>query len=89
MRGIAMVLVTIFVSALLFGILAPSLLEPIGKAVTGYTTVQNSPIDAAGLFDGLKNVILIWSPIIVIGGSVVFAVRYYLNRERFVARRRP
>lgn len=89
MRGIAAVLVTIFVSAILFGILAPAILEPIGNVVTGYSAVQKSVIDADGLFNGLKQVILIWAPIITIGASIAFAIKYYLNRERFVARRRP
>jgi len=88
MRGIAGVLVTIFISALLFGILAPAVLEPIGEFVVNYPGIAGSKIDAAGLFDGLKNVILLWAPIITIGGSIIFAVRYYLNRERFVARGR-
>jgi hypothetical protein len=88
MRGIAVVLTTIFVSALLFGVFAPAILEPIGQAVTGFQTVQNSQIDAAGLFDGLKNVLLIWAPILTIGASIVFGVRYYLKRERFVGVRR-
>lgn len=86
MRGIAAVIVTIFLSALLFGIFAPAILEPIGDFVTASTVVQNSRFDAAGLFNDLKQVILIWAPILTIGGSVVFAVRYYLNRERFVGR---
>jgi len=76
MRGIAIVLTTIFMSALLFGIFAPAILEPIGQAVTGFETVQNSQIDAAGLFDGLKNVLLIWAPILTSGASIVFGIRY-------------
>jgi len=88
MRGIAAIIVTIFTSALVFGVFAPSILEPIGKAVTGFSAVQNSTIDAAGLFNGLKQVILLWSPILLIGSSIVFAIRYYLNRERFVQRGR-
>jgi hypothetical protein len=88
MRGIAVVLSTIFVSSLLFGILAPAMLEPVGNFVTGISAVKNSPIDAAGLFDGLKNVLLIYAPILTIGASIVFGVRYYLRRERFVGRRR-
>jgi len=88
MRGIAVVLTTIFMSALLFGVFAPAILEPIGQAVTGFQTVQNSAIDAAGLFDGLKNVLLIWAPILTIGASIVFGIRYYLRREQFVGVRR-
>lgn len=86
MRGIAVVIVTIFTSALLFGVFAPAVLEPIGQAVTGFSAVQNSPIDAADLFESLKQVILIWAPLLTIGGATVFAIRYYLNRERFVGR---
>lgn len=86
MRGIAVVIVTVFTSAILFGVFAPAALEPIGQAVTSYDAVQNSVIDGKGLFNSLKQVILIWAPIITIGASIVFAIRYYLNRERFVGR---
>lgn len=88
MRGIAVVLTTIFFSALLFGIFAPAILEPIGQAVTAFQTVQNSQIDAAGLFDDLKNVLLIWAPILTIGASIIFGVRYYLRREQIAGVRR-
>lgn len=79
---------TIFFSALLFGIFAPAILEPIGQAVIGFETVQNSQIDATGLFDGLKNVLLIWAPILTIGASIIFGVRYYLRREQIAGVRR-
>jgi len=87
MRGIAKVILTTFTALLLFGILAPALLEPIAQFVTSDPTVQQSSIDAQGIADGLKKTILVWGPLLVIGSSIVFAVRWYLNRERFTGRR--
>lgn len=86
MRGIGVMIITGFISLLLFGVFAPAALEPIGQFVVNNPTVQNSPIDAQGMWDGLRRVIFIWGPLFVLGAGVVWAVRYYLQRERLVGR---
>jgi len=86
MRGIGAVIITAFVALLLFGVFAPAALEPIGQFVVNNPTVQNSAIDAQGIWDGLRRVVFIWAPLFVLASSVVFAVRWYLNRERLVGR---
>jgi len=88
MRGIGVVIITAFTALLLFGVFAPAALEPIGQYVVNDPTVQASPIDAAGMWDGLRRVIFIWAPLFVLGAGVIWAVRYYLQRERLVGRAR-
>lgn len=86
MRGIGVVIITGFISLLLFGVFAPAALEPIGQFVVSNEVVQDSTIDAQGMWDGLRRVIFIWAPLFVLGSGVVWAVRYYLQRERLVGR---
>lgn len=86
MRGIGVVIITGFISLLLFGVFAPAALEPIGQFVVSNEVVQDSTIDAQGMWNGLRRVIFIWAPLFVLGSGVVWAVRYYLQRERLVGR---
>lgn len=86
MRGIGVMIITGFVSLLLFGVFAPAALEPIGQFVVSNPTVQASPIDAQGMWNGLRRVVFIWAPLFVLGSGVIWAVRYYLQRERLVGR---
>jgi len=88
MRGIGVMIITAFTSLLLFGVFAPAALEPIGQFVVSNPTVQASAIDAQGMWNGLRRVVFIWAPLFVLGAGVVWAVRYYLQRERLVGRAR-
>lgn len=86
MRGIAAVIVTGFIALLLFGVFVPAVVEPIGEFVVNDPTVQESPVDASGMWNGLGNVLFVWAPLLVLSSSLVWAVRWYLNRERIVGR---
>jgi len=88
MKGIGVMIITAFTSLLLFGVFAPAALEPIGHFVVSNPTVQASPIDAQGMWNGLRRVVFIWAPLFVLGAGVVWAVRFYLQRERLVGRAR-
>lgn len=87
MRGIATVISVGFISMLLFGIFAPSALEPIAEMVIQDEAVQDSVIDEQGFVDGLLRSLLVWAPLFVLGSAVVSAVVYYFRRERRAARR--
>ena len=88
MRGIGTVIFVGFVSALLFGIVAPAVLEPVAQFV-----VQEMPaggadgtggsaiIDADSYADRMLDVVLVYSPLIVLAVGVLSAVVYYLRRE--------
>lgn len=87
MRGIATVIMVGFISILLFGVFAPAAVEPIGEFVVDDPTVQDSEIDAEGFQQNLYSVLFVWAPLLVLASGVVFAVRWYLKRERITGRR--
>jgi uncharacterized membrane protein YjgN (DUF898 family) len=87
MRGIATVIMVGFISILLFGVFAPAAVEPIGDFVVNDPTVQDSEIDADGFQQNLYSVLFVWAPLLVLASGVVFAVRWYLKRERITGRR--
>lgn len=88
MRGIATVIFVGFVSVILFVLVAPQLLEPIAEAVATDSAVQSGAIDIDQYVDRLLTVLLVWSPLFVLGASVISAVVFYLRRERTSTRRR-
>jgi hypothetical protein len=82
MRGIGTVIFVGFVSALLFGIVAPAVVEPIAQVF-----VQEMPQGSAGLIDAnsyanrMLDVVLVYAPLIVVAVGILSAVVYYLRRE--------
>ncbi|RAW44062.1 hypothetical protein DQW50_16180 [Halorubrum sp. 48-1-W] len=88
MRGIATVIVVAFSSIVMFGIVAPSILEPVAEIFVQDQAVQNSQIDAQGFVDSLFNSIFKWAVLVVLGSGVISAVVFYFRRERRRVRRR-
>jgi hypothetical protein len=82
MRGLGTVLFVGFVSAILFGLIGPAILEPVVEVVVSDPAVQNGPVDGVGIADQLLTVLLVWAPLFVLGASVVSAVVWYFRRER-------
>jgi len=82
MRGIATVISVGFIGLLLFGIVAPAVLEPIAQFVVSDPAVQNSAIDGQGFANGILSSVLKWSVLFVLAASVASAVVWYLRRER-------
>lgn len=87
MRGIATVIFVGFVSIILFGIVAPSILEPIVEVFINDAAVQGSQIDANTYADRMLKSLLVWAPLLVLGSGVASAVVWYFRRERRSARR--
>jgi len=86
MRGIGTVIVVGFVSALLFGLIGPAIVEPIVDVVISDPTVQSGPVDGVAIADNMLSALFVWAPLFVMGAGVVSAVVWYLRRER-VSRR--
>ena len=82
MRGIATVIAVGFVSILLFGIIAPTILEPIAEVFAADAAVQSSQINASGYVDRMLSSVLLWAPLLVLGSAVASAVVWYFRRER-------
>jgi len=80
MRGIGTVIFVGFVSALLFGVVAPAVVEPVAEVF-----VQQMPagtgIDAQTFADRMLTSVLVYAPLIVLAVGVLSAVVYYLRRE--------
>lgn len=87
MRGIATVLFVGFVSIILFGIVAPAMLEPVAQVFLNDPAVQSSSF-GADYVDSMLRSILVWAPLFVLAGGVVSAVVFYFRRERTAGRRR-
>jgi len=87
MRGIATVIFVGFISIILFGIVAPSILEPIVQVFINDSAVQGSQIDANTYADRMLKSLLVWAPLLVLGSGVASAVVWYFRRERRSARR--
>ena len=87
MRGIATVIFVGFISIILFGIVAPSILEPIVQVFINDAAVQNSQIDANTYADRMLKSLLVWAPLLVLGTGVASAVVWYFRKERRSARR--
>jgi len=80
MRGIGTVIFVGFVSALLFGVVAPAVVEPVAEVF-----VQQMPagtgIDAQTFADRMLTSVLVYAPLIVLAVGVLSAVVFYLRRE--------
>jgi len=87
MRGIATVIVVGFISIILFGLVAPAIVEPIVEVFLGSAAVQSSPIDAEAYADSMLTSLLVWAPLIVLGSGVASAFVWYIRRERRSTRR--
>jgi len=86
MRGIATVLVVGFVSIILFGVVAPAVIEPVAEVFVQQMPAE-SGIDATEYADRMLTSVLVWAPLITLGAGVASAVVFYLRRERRSTRR--
>jgi len=86
MRGIGTVIFVGFISIILFGVVAPAVVEPVAEVF-----VQQMPsgtgIDAQTYADRMLTSVLVWAPLITLGLGVASAVVYYFRREQRATRR--
>jgi len=86
MRGIGTVIFVAFVSIILFGVVAPAVVEPVAEVF-----VQQMPsgagIDAQEYADRMLTSVLVWAPLITLALGVASAVVYYFRREQRATRR--
>ena len=86
MRGLATVIFVGFVSIILFGLIAPALLEPNVYVVINDPAVQSSSVDGTGIADNMLSTLLVWAPLFVLSSGVVSAVVWYFRKERATRR---
>lgn len=87
MRGIGTVIFVGFISIILFGLIAPPIVEPIVEIVVSDPAVQDNVIDEQAMTSGLMSSLFVWAPLFVLGASVVSAIVWYFRKERTSARR--
>lgn len=87
MKGIATVIGVGFVSIILFGIVAPTILEPVAEIFVQNAAVQGSQIDGGSYADAMLRSLLVYAPLLVIGSGVASAIVWYFRTERVGVRR--
>jgi len=86
MRGIGTVIFVAFVSIILFGVVAPAVVEPVAQVFVEQMPAGTG-IDASTYADRMLTSVLVWAPLITLGVGVASAVVYYLRREQRATRR--
>lgn len=80
-RAVVTVLITMF--AIMAVLLAGGpVLEDIGQEIGSYDSIDNGPMEGSTMIDQLFNVVMVWMPLIVIGGIILFAVVFTFRKER-------
>jgi hypothetical protein len=86
MRGIGTVIFVGFVSIILFGVVAPGIVEPVAQVFVEQMP-EGSGIDADTYADRMLTSVLVWAPLLTLGLGVASAVVYYFRREQRATRR--
>jgi hypothetical protein len=86
MRGIGTVIFVGFISIILFGVVAPAVVEPVAEVFVAQMP-SGTGIDAQTYADRMLTSVLVWAPLITLGLGVASAVVYYFRREQRATRR--
>jgi uncharacterized membrane protein len=86
MRGIGTVIFVAFVSIILFGVVAPAVVEPVAQVFVEQMP-SGSGIDANTYADRMLTSVLVWAPLLTLGVGIASAVVYYFRREQRATRR--
>jgi hypothetical protein len=86
MRGIGTVIFVAFVSIILFGVVAPAVVEPVAEVFVEQMP-SGTGIDASTYADRMLTSVLVWAPLLTLGLGVASAVVYYFRKEQRATRR--
>jgi len=86
MRGIGTVIFVAFVSIILFGVVAPAVVEPVAQVFVEQMP-SGTGIDAQQYADRMLTSVLVWAPLITLALGVASAVVYYFRKEQRATRR--
>ena len=78
------VLLVVFSMVMYFMVGIPAI-EGVGENVKQYDSIDES-FDGSGIIDRIYKAVFMWVPLVFVGGMGVWAVAWYLNRERFSGR---
>jgi ABC-type sulfate transport system permease subunit len=86
MRGAIVAIITIFV-ALIAMFVAGASVEPLGEHVKQYDSIDDGSLEGTQVINDTYKVVFQWAPMILIFGiSGVWAIAWYIRRERFRGR---
>lgn len=85
MRGVTTI-VTVVVLLAMYQLVAGAVIEPVGNSVNDAHDWQD--VDGEGITNTTYDVVYKWVPLVVFAGMLMWAVAYYLRRERHVGARR-
>lgn len=88
MRGVVVVLITIFVAATAIFV-AGAAVEPLGEHIKGYDSIDEGPLSGTSVIDTTYDVVFVYAPMIIVFGMLIWAVAWYVRKERFVGGRPP
>jgi len=86
MRGIGTVIFVAFVSVILFGVVAPAVVEPVAQVFVEQMPAGTG-INAQEYADRMLTSVLVWAPLITLALGVASAVVYYFRKEQRATRR--
>jgi len=86
MRGIGTVIFVAFVSIILFGVVAPAVVEPVAEVFVEQMPAGTG-IDADTYADRMLTSVLVWAPLLTLAVGVASAVVYYFRKEQRATRR--
>jgi len=86
MRGIGTVIFVAFVSIILFGVVAPAVVEPVAEVFVEQMP-SGTGIDPQTYADRMLTSVLVWAPLITLALGVASAVVYYFRKEQRATRR--
>jgi hypothetical protein len=86
MRGIGTVIFVAFVSIILFGVVAPAVVEPVAQVFVEQMP-SGTGINAQEYADRMLTSVLVWAPLLTLAVGVASAVVYYFRREQRATRR--
>lgn len=81
MRAVATVIMIALLMIAYFLVGIPAI-EGIGEPVKEYDSVD-AEFDGSGIIDNIYQSVFLWVPLIFLGGMMIWAVLWYLQRERF------
>jgi len=83
MRGVVVVLITIFVAATAIFV-SGAAVEPLGEHIKGYDSIDDGELSGTSVINDVYNVVFKWAPMIIVFGMIGWAVAWYVRKERFV-----
>lgn len=85
MRAIAVVFTTVFLAIIMFVVVGAAV-EPLGESFKQFDEIDNGELEGTSVINSTYFILFVAGPMTLIAGIGVWAVAWYLRRERFTGR---